>query len=389
MREKVAGFLQKNERDMFTLLEALVLQPSSSRFKKGVDAVGALLAESLRSSGMSLVIDRQSEVGDHLLFRSPACRDGRAPILLFGHMDTVFPADSPFNWYKEAEDKVYGPGVIDMKGGLVCAVYAIKALAECGLLAEIPLTFLCNSDEEIGSPTSSAIVTAEAKKSLLALGFECGGLQGEVVTGRKGKLGYRLVVSGRAGHAASAGAAGSIKASAILELAHKIIALEQLNDLERGIVVNVGLIQGGIGPNTVADQAMAEIDTRFLTGADAEDTAWRIHRIASQCTVAGTTAELLKIGERPPMEQNSGNSRLFQTIRHEAERLGMACVEELRSGVSDANTIARAGIPVVDGMGPIGACDHSDREYMIRKSLPARTRLTACSILGSWENFHH
>jgi glutamate carboxypeptidase len=385
MREKVAGFLRKNERDMFTLLEALVLQSSSSRFKKGVDAVGTLLAESLHSSGMSLAVDRQAEAGDNLLFRSPACRDGRSGILLFGHMDTVFPADSPFNWYKEEEDKVYGPGVIDMKGGLVCAVYAIKALADCGLLAEIPLTFLCNSDEEIGSPFSSAIVTAEAEKSLLALGFECGGLQGEVVTGRKGKLGYRLVVSGRAGHAASAGAD---KASAILELAHKIIALEQLNDPEREIVVNVGLIQGGIGPNTVADHAMAQIDTRFLSDADAEDTAWRIARIASQCTVAGTAAELLKTGGRPPMEQNPGNTRLFQTIRHEAERLGMACVEELRSGVSDANTIARAAIPVVDGMGPIGACDHSDREYMIRESLPARARLAACSILGSWENFH-
>lgn len=382
MREKIAGFLRENERGMFTLLEDLVLKPSSSRFKKGVDAVGALLAESLRSSGMNLELDRQSEVGDHLRFRSPACGDGRAPILLFGHMDTVFPADSAFNWYREGEGKVFGPGVIDMKGGLVCAVYAIKALAHCGLLAEIPITFLCNSDEEIGSPASSTIVNAEAQKSLLALGFECGGLQGEVVTGRKGKLGYRLVVSGRAGHAASAGAG---KASAILELAHKIIALEQLNDRERGIVVNVGLIRGGIGANTVADRAVAEIDTRFLLGADAEETAGQIARIASQCTVAGTKAELLKTGGRPPMEQNSGNSRLFQIIRHEAERLGMACVEELRGGVSDANTIARAGIPVVDGMGPIGACDHSDREYMIRESLPARARLAACSILGSWE----
>ena len=214
-----------------------------------------------------------------------------------------------------------GPGVIDMKGGLVAAVYAIKALAACDLLADIPLTLLCNSDEEIGSPSSTALFQAEARRSVAALGFECGGLGGEVVTGRKGRSGYRLIVTGRAGHAASAGAD---KASAILELAHKTIALEGLNDSRRGIVVNVGLIQGGIGPNTVSDHAAAEIDTRFLTRTDAEETAARLAEIASRSTVAGTTAALQYVGGRPPMEQNDRNSGLFQVIRAEAERLGSA-----------------------------------------------------------------
>lgn len=384
MREKISNFLAEEERRLFKLLEAMVLQPSSSRCKKGVDAVGAILIESLRSSGMLLEIAPESEVGDHLIFRSPACRDGRPSILLFGHMDTVFPVDSPFNWYKEIGEKVFGPGVIDMKGGLVCAVFAIKALASCGLLDEIPITFLCNSDEEIGSPTSFAVITAEAKKARLALGFECGGLHGEVVTGRKGKLGYRLIVSGKAGHAAFA---GNNKASAILELAHKIIALEQLNDQDRKIVVNVGVISGGIGPNTVADRAVAEIDSRFFGLRDAVDTAEKIARISSQCTIPGTKAELVKTGDRLPMEQNSRNSGLFRLIFDEAQLLGLPCVEEMRSGVSDANTIFQAGIPLVDGLGPIGDCDHSDREYMLRESLPARTRLAAYSILRCWEDF--
>ena len=178
------------------------------------------------------------------------------------------------------------------------------------------------------------------------------------------------------------------KASANLEMAHKIIALEKLNDQERDISVNVGLIQGGIGPNTVSDHASAEIDTRFLRQSDAEETAERMARITSQCTIAGTAAELQYVGGRPPMEQNSRNSRLFQLIHVEAEKLGLPCVEELRSGVSDANTIAQIGIPVVDGMGPTGDCDHSDREYMIRQSLPARSRLAACSILAGWEHLH-
>ena len=167
-------------------------------------------------------------------------------------------------------------------------------------------------------------------------------------------------------------------------MAHKIVALEQLNDRDRKIVVNVGVIWGGIGPNTIADHAVAEIDSRFLSGSDAADTAERIARISLQCTIPGTKAELVKTSERLPMEQNSSNSRLFQVIHNEAQLLGMLCVEELRSGVSDANTIAQAGIPLVDGLGPIGDCDHSDREYMIRASLPARARLAAAGILASW-----
>jgi len=382
MRDRIDQFCRREEAGMFDLLQELVLQPSPSRCKEGVDAVGTRLAASLQTSGMVLEAAPQSEFGDHLLFRTVAARGGRPAILLFGHMDTVFPLDTPFNWYRDEDGTVSGPGVIDMKGGLVAAVYALKALAACGLLAEIPITFLCNSDEEIGSPSSTALFQAEARRSLAALGFECGGLGGEVVTGRKGRSGYRLIVTGRAGHAAFAGAD---KASAILELAHQVIALEQLNDRQRGIVVNVGLIRGGIGPNTVSDNAAAEIDTRFLTRADAEATAARMAQIAARATVAGTTAELQYIGGRPPMEQNSRNSQLFQIIREEADQLGLPCTEEMRSGVSDANTIAQLDIPVVDGMGPIGDGDHSDREFMLRQSLPARVRLAAGSILRIWE----
>lgn len=381
VRGRIAAFLAREERAMFELLRALVLEPSPSRHKPGTDAVGAMIADSLRPTGMQLEAVPQAEFGDHLIFRSPAAA-GQPAILLFGHMDTVFPLDSPFGGYREDGQIISGPGVIDMKGGLVCAVWAIRALAACGLLTEIPLTFVCNSEEEIGSPTSTAVFRDEARRSIAALGFECGGLNGEVVTGRKGRAGYRLAVAGRAGHAAFAGAD---KASAILELAHKTIAMEALNDHERGIVVNVGVIAGGIGPNTVSDHAVAEIDTRFLRRDDAEETAARMAAIASQATVAGTAAELRYTGGRPPMEQSGQNTALFEIIRREAERLGQPCAAELRSGVSDANTLAQEDIPVVDGMGPTGNGDHSDREYMVRRSLPARTLLAACSILGIGE----
>ena len=384
MKESLITFIEKSVKEQFRLLEQLVLQQSSSRFKEGVDAVGQMIAASLKGTGMTLEVVSESEVGDQLIFRSPAYRTGLPSLLLIGHMDTVYPFDSPFNWYRDDGSKVFGPGVIDMKGGLVTAIFAIKALADCRLLEKIPLTFVCNSDEEIGSLASAPLIRTEAERSFLGFGFECGGLNGEIVTGRKGQVCYLLAVKGQAGHAAFA---GPEKASAILELAHKIITLERLNDSERKIVVNVGVIRGGIGPNTVADSAVAEIDTRFLVSADADDTAARIEQIALECLVPGTRAELHKTLFRLPMVQSKGNRGLFQLISREAERLGLPCREELRCGVSDASVIAEAGIPVVDGMGPVGDCDHSEREYMIRDSLPARTKLAALSILSCWRHF--
>lgn len=384
IRKSLIRFIDKHENEQFRLLEQLVLQQSYSRFKAGVDAVGNRIAASLQKNGMVLEVVREAEVGNQLLFRSPAYRVERPGLLLIGHMDTVYPVDSLFDWYRDDGSKVFGPGVADMKGGLVAAVYAIKALAACHLLEKIPLTFICNSDEEIGSPASEPMIRTEAARSLLGLGFECGGLDNDIVTGRKGKSGYLLVVRGQAGHAAFA---EKDKASSILELAHKIIALERLNDPRRQVTVNVGMIKGGIGPNTVADKAIADIDIRFVKIDDARKIDEEVARIAGECFVPGTQADLHKTPPRLPMAQAPGNKSLYKLICREAEMLGMQCCEEFRSGVSDVNTIAEAGIPVVDGMGPIGGCDHSEKEYMIKESLPLRTKLAACSIVSSWDYF--
>ncbi|MFW2366501.1 MAG: M20/M25/M40 family metallo-hydrolase [Desulforhopalus sp.] len=386
MRKELLDFLERCEPEQFKLLEGLVLQPSFSRYKEGVDAVGRLITDSLQGTGMSLETVSENELGDHLIFRSPGFRAGGQSVLLVGHMDTVFPVDSGFNFYRENGNKVHGPGVIDMKGGLVVTIFAIKALAARGLLKSLPLTFICNSDEEIGSPSSAQLIRAEAGKAAFGLGFECGGMGGEVVTGRKGKMGYKLSIQGRAGHAAFA---GPEKMSAILELAHKVIALEQLNDPERKIVVNVGVVTGGVGPNSIAESAMALIDTRFLEQSDAIETDLKIAQIVAEQVVAGTQGVLQPTSSRLPMEQTDANKKLFRLIRQQSEVLGIACREELRSGVSDANTMAEAGIPVVDGLGPIGDCDHSDREYMVRDSLLARTKLAALTILGGWESFRN
>lgn len=377
LRQALAEAVYGREAEMFHLLESMVRLPSPSRHKAGVDAVGALVVESLAPHGLDVTRHEQSEFGDHLLFRSPAAAVSPA-ILLFGHLDTVFPLNSAFSGYHDDGTTVRGPGVIDMKGGVVCAIFALKVLADCGLLAEMPVALFCNSEEEIGSPTSTALFREEARRSYAALGFECGGLNGEIVTGRKGRSGWRLEVQGRAGHAAFA---GPDKASAILELAHQVIALEALNDPGCGVVVNVGVVGGGIGPNTVSDRAFAEIDARFLRFSDAQATEQRVVQIASQPTIAGTRALLHATGGRPPMEQSPGNTTLARLICGQAAQLGLPCLAELRSGVSDANTLAACGIPVVDGLGPIGAGDHSEREYLVRASLCQRTLLAATALL--------
>lgn len=385
LRNALATYLRKHERDMFHLLRELVLHQSYSRNKAGVDQVGARIAHELRPLGLSCSQVDQIELGNHLVFRTLAVARHSRQILLTGHMDTVFPPDSGFDWYREEDGRVFGPGVIDMKGGLVAAIFAMKALDHCGLLAGIPLTLICNSDEEIGSPTSTDLIREQAGKSLCGLVFECGGLNGEVVTGRKGKTGYFLDVTGKAGHAAFATAA---KASAILELAHKIIAIEQLNDPARQLVVNVGTVTGGVGANTVPEFASAQIDIRFRSRSDGDYCAAQLHNIVAMPYIPGTTATLTVSSARQPMPPCQANAALFDVVVEEATNLGLPLMPETRSGVSDANTIGAAGVPVLDGLGPIGAADHSSSEYMISESLTARTLLAACSIAAIWHHCH-
>ncbi len=383
MRSRILAYLKDCESEMFELLKSLVLQKSYTLDKTGVDLVGNLLHEALKPCDMTMEKVHQDDVGDHLIFRSKGCSTKIfPPILLVGHMDTVFPDEMQFNWYREEQDKVYGPGVIDMKGGLVTAIYALKALHHVGLLQEIPIIFICNSDEEKGSLTSKELLRREAKKSLLALVFECGGLNGEVVTGRKGKLGFHIEITGRAGHAASA---GKNKASSIHELAYKIIAIEKLNNPKQQLVVNVGLVNGGIGPNTVAEKAYALVDCRFSTEGDGQHCLNQVKKIVADCTIAQTESTYTINSSRSIMEANEQNSKLFRLFSDQAKLLKLPLSEENRSGVSDANTLAGCKIAVLDGLGPLGEHDHSDREYMMKKSLPARTKLAAMSLLEIYQ----
>jgi glutamate carboxypeptidase len=381
MHDAILSYLEPRQREILDLLQRLVEIQSGSRNKPGLDRMAVDVAEVLGGILPEVRILPFKDHGNMVQGMTLPAAKGRTGIVLVGHMDTVFPADTSFTAFHEDEERCFGPGVYDMKGGLVVAVYALKALAHLGLLEEIPVTVLCNSDEEIGSPASRPWIEEQAKGALAALVFEGGGANNEVVTGRKGRLGMHLTVRGRAGHAAKGGA----KASAILELAHKILALEGLND-GREITLNVGQITGGIGPNTVPELATATLDARFLTPDGQQRLEQSLARIAAKGNVGGTSTTLSVQSGRPAMPQSEGNRRLWGIAREQAHLLGYDLPEELRSGVSDANFIAGLGVPVLDGLGPVGDLDHSDLEFILKDSLIARAALTAATIAAIWNH---
>ena len=381
MRDQIIAYLAEREAEAVDLLRRLVEIQSGSRNKPGLDLMAVVMGEVLGQVLPVVRILPFADYGNMVQASSRPWISGESGFGLVGHMDTVFPADTSFTAFQEHGDICRGPGVYDMKGGLVVGVYALKALRDLGALDAMPVTFLCNSDEEIGSPASRSWIEEQAGQCLACLVFEGGGLNREVVTGRKGRLGLRVTVRGRAGHAAKSGP----KASAILELAHKIMALEALNN-DAEITVNVGHVEGGIGPNTVPERAQALVDARFLSPEGQSRLRESLAALFAEQTVPGTSCEHVETTGRPAMPQSGANKRLYAAARRQAAWLGYDLPDELRFGVSDANFIAGRGVPVLDGLGPLGDLDHSDKEYILRRSLVERSALVASLLLDLWGN---
>lgn len=382
MVESIKQYVAEHEQEMMDLLEKIIRINSYTYSKEGVDAVADVLEEVMTDTGFTVRREKRTEVGDNLVAENKARSQGHG-ILLCGHMDTVFPPEDGFDCFRTEGDTIIGPGVVDMKGGLVVGIYALKALQSSGMLDDMPIAFVFNSDEEIGSPHSRELIESEAKQSDMAFVFECSGVNGETVTARKGKLSFQLTVHGKAGHS---GNFSGPKSSAILELAHKTIALEALNNAAKGVSVNVGIVNGGVGPNTIAPKAVAKIECRYWTELDGTILREAIESIAAKSTLPGTTSELEIIPGRPTMEKSAATESLFAFVEKAGKELGTQVKEQARGGVSDANFIAQAGTPVIDGMGPSGGRDHSHEEYMIRTSLAERTALAALTIRRAFES---
>ena len=376
-------YLKDQEESMRSVLKRLVLIQSGTRNKAGVDRVCREIYDLFEPLSLERRILPQETYGDLLVVSVPSDKE-KQRILLAGHMDTIFPADTAFCGWREDETHFYGPGVIDMKGGLVVGLFALKALATLGLLKDLPLTWVFNSEEEIGSPVSRSLFITEAKRSAMAFVLEAGGMKGQIATGRKGHLVLHLSARGRAGHAAQVVEG---KKSAILDLAHVIIELEGLNGRFPGVSVNVGQTGGGIVPNSVPEEAWAAVDVRFPSSEGVAFFHSCLDDLLKRRLAEGMDLKTEVVERVPILEATEQNKALFNVIAGEAKQLGISVVEQFRAGASDANTIAEAGTPVVDGLGPVGRYDHSDRECLVRESLFTRSALLALSLLAAWRRY--
>ena len=373
----VLHWLDGQEGAMLALLAELVNIDSGSYDKPGVDAVGARIAAFLAEHGVPVTTVPVEGYGDALKAQVAGSGGGNRPIVLMGHRDTVFPkgevAHRPF---RIAEGRAYGPGVADMKAGLVMNAFVLAAFHRTGG-APVPLIGLFTSDEEIGSPACRPIIEETARGARAVLNSEPGRPTGNVVTGRKGGVFMHLEIVGKAAHSGGNYADGR---SAIGELAHKIIALHAITDLDRGTTVNVGLVAGGQSVNTVAPRATCEIDLRYVTPPDREAAMGRIAAIVERSTVPGTTARLTIKGEFLPLVQDEASRTLFETYARVSARHGTPVEGEFAGGCADSGFTASVGCPTLCAVGPVGGKAHSPDEYLEVASLVPRARAMAETI---------
>ena len=366
----ITGWLSDRRADMIGLLETLVNIDSGTYDKAGVDAVGAAVRNFLEGEGISC---------DGLRATVPVsgARTNRV-ILLMGHRDTVFSkgevSKRPFSI---EGSRAYGPGVADMKAGLVMNAFLLAAFARFGG-APAPLVGLFTGDEEIGSPTSRPLIEAEARNACAVFNSEPGRPSGNIVTGRKGGVFFLCEVTGKAAHS---GGNFSDGISAIEELARKIQSWHRLTDLDKGQTVNVGLISGGQSVNTVAPSASCEIDLRYVEPEDRDEIVNAIMRIANTSSVEGTSAEIEIKGEFLPMKLSSAANDLFEQYRANAGEAGLTIAGEFSGGCADSGFSTSVGAPTLCGVGPVGGKAHSPDEYLELDTIVPRAQAAALTIL--------
>jgi glutamate carboxypeptidase len=369
-------------------LERLVNTDCGSYTPAGVDAIGEFVAAFLRDAGASVETrpDPSGRLGATVIGTwrgdETASDPRRGPrLLLIGHMDTVFDegtaAQRPFSI--GADGIAHGPGVTDMKSGLLAGLYAMRSLAARGDLPFERITFVANPDEEIGSPSSTPHIRSLAADADVCLVLECARANGDIVSSRKGILDARVTIHGRAAHAGVEPEKGR---SAILAAADLVSRLHALNGRWDGVTVNVGVIGGGTRPNVVADRCTIEIDIRAVRRADLETAEAEIRSMLTDLVVPDTSAELDDMARWWPMEKLERSGRLVDHAKAVASRLGFEIRDAATGGASDANTTAGLGVASIDGLGPIGGLDHSPAEYLDVSSIVPRTTLLAGLILA-------
>ena len=377
----IANWLADQQDAMVAMLREMVDIDSGSYNKPGIDAVGDVVRRFMAGQNIPVETVAQQKHGDCLRAHAPwDGPEGNAGgnILLMGHRDTVFPdGEAGRRPFSIRDGIAYGPGVADMKAGLVMNCFVLAAFAKFGG-APAPLVCLFTGDEEIGSPEGRAVIETEARRARVVFNSEPGRVSGNVVTGRKGGVFMSFRITGKAAHS---GANFSDGISAIEELACKIQAIHALTDLERGITLNVGLVSGGQSVNTVAPWSEGQIDLRYVNPPDRDDVMARIAAILERSFVPGTRTEMTVKGEFLPLTQTPTAKRLFELYVRAAADTGFETDGEFTGGCADSGFTAALGAATICAVGPVGGKAHSPDEFMRIDSLVPRAQACARAIL--------
>lgn len=374
---------KKRQKRILEDLKSLVLIESPSDDKAAVDRAAQHTAALFASLGGKPLRHRQKQYGDLLEIRFAAhpTRRAESGILLLGHLDTVWPMGTLRTMpYRMTRDRAFGPGIYDMKTGVVMIAHAMAMLQELNM-PHPAVTVLLNSDEEIGSPCSRAVTERLARNCAAVFVLEpAQGIPGAYKTARKGVGEYTLRVQGVAAHSGVDFEKGH---SATLELARQLEKISRFTDLKTGLTVNPGVIRGGTRVNVIAAEASADIDVRVARMRDAA----RVKRLFQQLRPCDRKCKLEISGDvnRPPMERGPGTVKLFQHARKLASAMGFVLEEASTGGGSDGNFTAALGIPTLDGMGAVGEGAHARHESILLAALAPRTALLAAMIAGTEE----
>lgn len=380
-KAQVFQFIDEHREEMLALWQELVNLESGSQHKPGIDAVAGRIQQILENEGASTRIVEMEQAGNMLIGELGADRK-EAKVLFLGHMDTVFPAGTIAKRPFTIRDGVaYGPGVLDMKGGIVAALYAMKAL-QSAQYNERPLKMILAGDEEIAHVNSNAaeLFMAEARGAAAAFNCETGFTDDAIVTGRKGTVLFELKVKGIAVHAGNEPENGR---SAIVEIAHKVIAIQNLTNWKTGTTFNVGVIEGGTVPNAVPGHSKIVVDVRYLEPELLPEIRRQMQEVAAETYVAGTTTTITEIPGIAPMKRTPDGNELFSTVKRTYAEMGLGIpYAKLVGGGSDSAYSVLAGVPTVCAMGVKGGRNHSPEEFAIVDSLFERAKLLAACVIN-------
>lgn len=364
--------IEAYEKPFLSFLRQLVEIESPTTDREAVNEVGKVLIGKMKTLGASVEIvpSNRDDRGDHIVARWPGTNNDLKPVLVIAHMDTVWNKGTLKHMPFRVEDnKVYGPGVFDMKGAIACFLMAVEIMQKLGKTPRRPVTCLFNSDEEMNSWTSRDVIEREAKNADSVLILE-GGVGEAVITSRKGILYFKITAKGKAAHAGMDHEKG---VNAIEEIAHQILTIQKKTNYERGTTVSCGIVKGGTRTNVIPEEAVVEVDARVENKKELERLIYEMESL--QPALNGSTLNVYTLVKRPPLDRTEGVIRLYRKAKQLAHELGFDLPEASTGAISDGNLTAALGIPTLDGLGPVGGGAHSVYEHIEKDKVAKRIAL--------------